>query len=386
MAVAAAAPFRLCFRLEEPEAGDGAEPGFRADGAWTVRYLLQAKDDPSLLIPAADAWAATGRAAAILRRDDFNHREYLLSALGQAAALCPPIEVSLKTAAPDGFTTDAAGAHRFLTETARLLEQAGFGLLLPAWWTRKGTKQRLAVRAVVESPPMQGGAGLSLEQLVKFDWRVALGEHTLTLRELETLARLKAPLVQVRGQWVQINAEEIQAAIDFWKKQGAGRASVRDLVRMALGASPAPGGLAFQGVSADGWIAEFLGQLEGKESFGELPVPAGFHGELRPYQLRGYSWLAFLRRWGLGACLADDMGLGKTIQTLALVQRDWESDGRRPTLLICPMSVVGNWKKEAERFTPKLPVLVHHGLTRRGAAHSPAPRRSTPSSSPATAC
>ncbi len=355
VAVAAAAPFRLCFRLEEPEADDEA---------WTVRYLLQAKDDPSLLIPAADAWAAKGQAAAILRRGDFNHREYLLSALGQAAALCSPIEASLKAAAPDGFTTDAAGAHRFLTETAWLLEQAGFGLLLPAWWTRKGTKQRLAVRAVVKSPPMQGGGGLSLHRIVQFDWQVALGEHTLTQRELEALAQLKAPLVQVRGQWVQINAEEIQAAIDFWKKQGTGRAAVRDLVRMALGASPAPGGLEFQGVTADGWIAEFLDQLEGKASFAELLAPAGFHGELRPYQLRGYSWLAFLRRWGLGACLADDMGLGKTIQTLALVQRDWESDGRRPSLLICPMSVVGNWKKEAERFTPDLPVLVHHGLTR----------------------
>ena len=55
------------------------------------------------------------------------------------------------------------------------------------------------------------------------------------------------------------------------------------------------------------------------------------------------------------------MGLGKTIQTLALIQRDWHANGRRPTLLICPMSVVGNWQKEAERFTPELPVLVHHG-------------------------
>jgi SNF2 family DNA or RNA helicase len=80
--------------------------------------------------------------------------------------------------------------------------------------------------------------------------------------------------------------------------------------------------------------------------------------------VRGYSWLAFLRRWGLGACLADDMGLGKTVQTLALVQRDWEGDGGRPVLLVCPTSVVGNWKKEAERFTPELPVLVHHGLQR----------------------
>jgi SNF2 family DNA or RNA helicase len=66
------------------------------------------------------------------------------------------------------------------------------------------------------------------------------------------------------------------------------------------------------------------------------------------------------------------MGLGKTVQTLGLVQRDWENADRRPTLLVCPMSVVGNWKKEAERFTPDLPVLVHHGGKRiRGSAFAP---------------
>jgi len=67
----------------------------------------------------------------------------------------------------------------------------------------------------------------------------------------------------------------------------------------------------------------------------------------------------------LGACLADDMGLGKTIQALALFQRDWEANGERPVLLICPTSVVANWRKEAERFTPGLPVLVHHGIERK---------------------
>ena len=92
--------------------------------------------------------------------------------------------------------------------------------------------------------------------------------------------------------------------------------------------------------------------------------PAGFKGTLRPYQLRGFSWLGFLRQYGLGACLADDMGLGKTIQALALLERDHASGVDRPVLLVCPTSVVGNWRKEAARFAPGLPVLVHHGLSR----------------------
>jgi SNF2 family DNA or RNA helicase len=366
------APFRLCFRLEEPKTAAEVEskrrPG-RPSDSWYVRYLLQAVDDPSLLVPAANFWSAKVPLNALSKRGTFNAQHYLLSALGQAARISPHIEASLRTAAPGGYELDAAGAHEFLSEKAWALEQAGFNVLLPAWWSRKGTKLRLSARAKVSSPRMQGGSGMSLDEMVRFDWEVALGSDRLTAAELETLALLKAPLVRLRGQWVQLNADEIQAALDFWKKKTATQATAREVVQMALGAGHAPGGMEFEGVTATGWIGDLLAQLEGRASFAEWPVPDSFHGTLRPYQVRGYSWLAFLRDWRLGACLADDMGLGKTPQTLALIAEDWQRGGKRPTLVVCPMSVVGNWQKEAARFTPDLPVMVHHGLARaRGAA------------------
>jgi SNF2 family DNA or RNA helicase len=371
VAAQAATPFRLCFRLEEPAEGDEMSGGVAtthastSQGRWRVRYLLQAVDDPSLIVPAAQVWNARGRQAALLKHGAFRPREYLLSALGQAAKVSPRVERSLKAAAPGGYELDSTGAHEFLQEQAWMLEQAGFGVMLPAWWTRKGTKLKLSARAVVESPKFQGGGRLTLEEIVQFDWEVALGDERLTLSELEMLARLKSPLVRVRGQWVELNAEEIQAALDFWKRGASGRARVRDLVQMALGGNAAvPGGIAFAGVEAKGWIGDLLAQLEEGKGYAETPVPDGFSGTLRPYQVRGYSWLSFLRQWGLGACLADDMGLGKTPQTLALIQNTWQKNGRRPTLVVCPMSVVGNWQKEAARFTPDLPVMVHYGLTR----------------------
>jgi SNF2 family DNA or RNA helicase len=367
--IAAAAPFRLGFRLEEPRADEYGEEG---DGPWQVRYLLQAVDDPSLLVPAAVAWDPRGGHAKLIERGGFRPREYLLATLGQAAALSPRIEASLKASTPGGYETDATGAHEFLTQTAAMLEQAGFGVYLPSWWSRKGTKVHLAARAAVASPKMKSKSALSLKEILQFQWEVALGDQTLTLSELETLARLKAPLVKVRGQWVQLSAEEIQTAIDFWRAKGDTRIAARQMIRMALGEARGPGGLPFEGVHAEGWIGELLDQLRGAHGFAMLEPAEGFHGTLRPYQVRGYSWLEFLRRWGFGACLADDMGLGKTVQTLALIQHDWQSKSsrqRRPTLLICPMSVVGNWQKEAARFTPNLPVMVHHGVSRaRGSA------------------
>jgi SNF2 family DNA or RNA helicase len=359
ISISAASPFRLCFRLEEPhEDGKQREKTRFGNGSWYVRYLLQANDDPSLIIPAKEAYSP------LLSPRGFKAREYLLLSLGQASGVCPRIEASLAKSMPGGYELDAAGAHEFLTQRALALEQAGFGVMLPAWWTGKGTKIRLTARALVKAPKMQGNSGLSLNEIVQFDWEMALGGEKLSPEELQELARLKAPLIKVRGQWVQVNAQEIQAALGLWKKKGAGETTVREILQIAWGAGKTLGNLHLNEVTATGWVSDLLAELEGRASFEELPIPDAFQGNLRPYQARGYSWLAFLRRWGLGACLADDMGLGKTIQTLALIQRDRQMGMKQPVLIICPTSVVSNWQKEAARFTPQLPVMVHHGIGR----------------------
>src|SRR5690606_22647565 len=121
------------------------------------------------------------------------------------------------------------------------------------------------------------------------------------------------------------------------------------------------------GVDADGALGDLLGGAA--EHRGEpMDDPDGFDGSLRPYQRRGASWLRFLGRLGLGAVLADDMGLGKTVQLLALLCDERASGGGAaapgPTLLVCPVSLVGNWQREAARFAPKLRVRAHHGPSR----------------------
>src|SRR6185503_7243942 len=126
----------------------------------------------------------------------------------------------------------------------------------------------------------------------------------------------------------------------------------RDVLRMALGATTEQGGLPIEGIEAKGPLADVIQRLGGQGGFEERPPPAGLQATLRPYQQRGYSWLAFLRKWGLGACLADDMGLGKTVQTLAQLLAQRAADGHRPALVVCPTSVIGSWQREAERFTP----------------------------------
>ncbi len=91
----------------------------------------------------------------------------------------------------------------------------------------------------------------------------------------------------------------------------------------------------------------------------ELPPPAGFALPLRPYQLAGFRWLAFLWQHRLGGVLADDMGLGKTAQALALMQHARNASVEdRPFLVVAPTSVASNWVREASRFTPNLRVAT----------------------------
>ncbi|MCK9221757.1 MAG: DEAD/DEAH box helicase [Limnochordia bacterium] len=357
--VTESAPFRLCFRVEEPELEEkSAQVVVPPEGCtWFVRYLLQSQLDPSLQIAATDVWQ--GNIPDVLGTTK-HVQECLLIALGLAARMSPLVEVSLSEPAPAGFWLSTAGVYDFLTHEASRLEGAGFSVMLPAWWVGSRGKVRLSARAHATST--YSASQLGLEQLVDVDWEVALGEERLSMEELAALARLKMPLVKVRGRWVELNKEDIESAQALIKK--GQRMTARELVKITLEGETPSGDLELQSVETSGWITDVLGQLTGKETFKVIPEPKGFRGTLRPYQKRGYSWLAFMRQYGFGACLADDMGLGKTVQMLALLQADWAAEARRPVLLVCPTSVVGNWQREAARFTPELPVLVHHGPQR----------------------
>ncbi len=184
IALTASAPFRVCFRLEEPPEPPDAEPEVaptQRDG-WYLRYLLQSHDDRSLLLPASAVWKTRGQRVPGLDRDGFNPREFLLASLGQASGLCSGVTDSLQQKRPAGRKLDAAAAYQFLTRESIALEEAGYGIILPAWWTRRGTKIKPTVRANVKSPRMQGGSGVSLATTLELNLEVALGDEVMTAR------------------------------------------------------------------------------------------------------------------------------------------------------------------------------------------------------------
>ena len=374
-------PARICFRLVEPPAQAdpagaeadlvGAEPdvfgpvadssGPVAGPSWQVQFALQSTDDPSLLLPAADIWAggtADGWATAGLSYPE----EDLLAGLGRASRLFPQLDAALQTAAPASVVLDTRGALDFLKETGPLLAGAGFGVMLPDWVRRSRLGLKLTTRSRTAAPGSVTAPKFSLADLVDFRYELAIGDQTLDPAELAELARLKVPLVRLRGQWVELDERHLKAGLQFLERGGAGVMTAGDALLAGLG--DAAGDLPLAEVDADGWLGDLLsGQAD--RQIAPMGTPASFQGELRPYQERGLAWLSFLGSLGLGAVLADDMGLGKSPQTLALLQAERDNGtAAGPTLLICPMSLVGNWQREAARFTPDLSVHVHHGSDR----------------------
>jgi SNF2 family DNA or RNA helicase len=365
---------------------------------WNLEFLLQNRTRPDRVISAAGVWETGGPAMVwddcVLERP----QDRLLGDLGRASRLFSPLERALEGPRPSACLLSAEEAHTFLRKAASLLEESGFGVIVPAWWGDVSSRPRLRLRlrpangtpgspsgtsrvgrgestgtGVAQDGPRTEAApeaepALGPAALVAYDWEIALGDAILDPEEFQRLARQQRPLVLVRGRWVELDPERTESIRKVMEEENGPRElTLAEAVRWStVGPDPLAEETAPE-VIADGWIADLLDRLRGHRVPELVETDERFKGTLRPYQSRGVGWLEFLRRCGLGACLADDMGLGKTVQMIAVLLRERApgSPSVGPTLVLCPMSVVGNWQREIERFAPSLHTMVHHGLHRR---------------------
>ena len=346
--------FRLCFRLNPP-----APTEADADRPWQLEYLLQATDDPSLLVPVEQVWRHRGQTARFLTRRFDQPQERVLAALGRASRVFPPIETSLRAPRPERCALSTREAADLVRDKALLLKASGFGVLLPGLDTRLNVRLKLKTPREPDPSKADGLGMLSFNSLIGYDWQLSLGDQSLTREEFEWLAQQKEPLVQLRGRWVDVRPDQIEKALAFVLKHQTSEMPLAEAISTAL-APTTLDGVEIAGVEASGWLDALLEDVQSGARIELDEEPEGFEGTLRGYQKRGVAWLATLRRYSLGSLLADDMGLGKTAQIIALLL----FSGGGPTLVVCPTSVVGNWRHELQRFAPSLKVLVHHGASR----------------------
>ncbi|MGC0363157.1 hypothetical protein ABH922_001141 [Rhodococcus sp. 27YEA15] len=330
----------LVLRLIEPELDENSHPDDEA--LWRLQVCLQPEGEAPQRIRLHRTDARRIRLAS-------EKREQAIIAYPRLRDV-PHDDDSLDLLLPTAVVMDLVG------HGAIALRERGITLLLPRAWSVVSPSLRVRVASAV-SPIVAENRTVGMDQLLEYDWEMALGDKVLTIEEMNRLVDAKSDLVQLRGEWVQADKEVLARAARFVSaRHGNGERAIVDLIKDLIADDLKD--LPVEEVKATGWAAALLDSAVEPR---EVPVPATLDATLRPYQRRGLDWLAYMSELGVGAILADDMGLGKTLQLLALLAHE---NAKTPTLLVCPMSVVGNWQREAARFVPGLRVYVHHGSDR----------------------
>lgn len=345
--------FLTCFKLHPPSQQD-----------WMLEYCLQAADDPEFIVDAATIWNNPVESFVYGDRTIEQPQETFLSGLGLASRLFPPMEASLETPRPLFCRLTPVQAYEFIKSAAWRFQDSGLGVILPpSLANREGLASRLGLSIRATTPKLKKAEKIGLQSLLNFKWELTIGQQRLSEAEFNQLIRQGSPLVEINGEWVELRPQDVRAAEEFFaSRKDKMNLSLEDALRIGTGDTQTIEKLPVVSFEASGALQELLANLTDNRSIKAIATPANFQGELRPYQARGASWLAFLQRWGLGACLADDMGLGKTIELIAFLLYLQEQDALTgPTLLVCPTSVIGNWSREVKKFAPTLKSLVHHG-------------------------
>jgi superfamily II DNA or RNA helicase len=256
-------------------------------------------------------------------------------------------------------------AYDFLKAIPQL-ESSGLIVRVPDWWNaQKPTRPRVNVK--INS---KNSASIGLDAMLQFSVGMSLDGETLSQGEIDQLLESSGGLIPLKGKWVEVDQEKLQNALEHWKQvekdvrhtgisffegmrllSGAKLADEEEKEKEAI--------RDWSGLNAGPELDSILKALRSPETR-EEKVPPGLKAELRPYQQTGYSWLRFVVRLGLGACLADDMGLGKTVQVISLLLDLKRDKKQNASLLVVPASLIANWKSELAKFAPSLSFGVAH--------------------------
>ena len=417
----AAIDVQLVLMIEEPDPNPDLEPagGSSPQPIWPIRVQVRSGVDAPMPIHPANFDHATNRRITALRREAQLITPYLNPDRPDPDS---PLVAALRNVDNAGdwdvyLTTDELLS--FINDAVPRLRERGIIVMLPRMWRRQAVTAHMHLRDEEATAAPQ----LGLDHIVAFDWRVSIGDIDLTDKEMSDLVAAKSGLINLRGEWVLADAASIRSISQYMeqlrksstgsvmnqlkqakqrlaaaKTAGDDTAEIEHTIEELTAAldNPSSGEISLKelrelnltaettdpiAVTGHDWQVSLIGGAIRHElpAPRRIPIPAGVTASLREYQRRGVDWMYWMARQGLGAVLADDMGLGKTLQLLALEAAERDSSEREPTavesvgqvgkvgpsLVIAPTSVVGNWAREAKKFTPHLKILVHHGTERK---------------------
>lgn len=270
-------------------------------------------------------------------------------------------------------TLEDLEVRSFLREDLARLQALGFDVVLPAWL--KDLKQsKIRVRVTTSNVSTRKVAGL--DDILTFKWQFSMNGQTISAEQFKKLVDEKREFIRIGTEWFRVDANWMQEMRELMQQAEDESWTVRELLFREL---PEDLSAPLEEEDADDALRDdpifaleiqqslkaYMEQLLEKKGLPAVSIPLSLQTDLRPYQLEGFEWLVFMRQQGFGACLADDMGLGKTVQLITYLLHIYESSTyTKPSIIICPTSVLGNWQKELARFAPSLIVHTHYQANR----------------------
>ncbi len=348
---------RVCFHLAENKADQTRPFAFMA--TYSTGFGIDGKLKHLPLRTALEQYAGAKNRSALIN---------LLSPVQNASAKVQWVSSLIDSGhiyQPLAWTAEAA--YQFLMSIPTL-EETGLMVRVPNWW-QKRPRPTVSVQIGEKKKSMLG-----VDALLDFNIGFALGGQSLSEQELKSLLSGEQGLVLFNGQWIEVDRQRLQEAIEHWDKLRShsrdGEISFIEGMRLLAGASvdlkqeaTSEREQPWVHIEAGDAMRDILAGLRDPGRLAAVKSSIEIKATLRPYQEHGVAWLNFLSQLGLGACLADDMGLGKTLQVLALLsafRANSQTDTHKPSLLVIPASLLGNWRQEAQRFTPSLNLTFLH--------------------------
>ncbi len=296
---------------------------------------------------------------------DDRYASVRLEVLRETAMLSPYIpglDTYIGTQAKKSIEMDAAQLVEFLMDMVPSMQLLGIRVILPKE-LQQLVRPRITMSMKKRRTAGGGVASLNMAEMLDFDWRVAMGNTTVSIEEFRELASKANGLIRFKGQYIYVNPEDLTRLDETLR--GLRQPTPGELLQASLSEK-------YEGAAVE-LTAEVRKMIAELTKQRKLAVPKEIHATLRPYQQRGYEWMYRNAKLGFGSIIADDMGLGKTLQVITLLQKfkndkaktaEEPQDSTIKTLIVVPTTLISNWQAELERFAPELTCRVYHGSGR----------------------
>ena len=290
----------------------------------------------------------------ILKEKQYEKQRYkILQTLSLLSPFIKGLDTHINLGANQPILYDTNHFAPFLMEILPAIRLLDIKIMLP-----KSLQELLRPKASLKLKRNTVSQGfIRLEQLLSFDWQVAIGDTLISPKEFDAMMKNASRLFKFKENYIYVSDAEIEKLHKFFSEDKP--LNSYQLLQTALSEE-------YEGapVLLTDEVQELIRELTSKE---DIPLPQGLNAQLRPYQQRGYSWMYRNSRIGFGSILADDMGLGKTLQVISILLKFKEEkaiNDKYKALVIVPTGLLTNWQAEIEKFAPSVSSHIFHGTSR----------------------